>query len=217
MNYNDVIGVKMNSEDSISSSGISLRETADKIAAHVVSSRPGMKVQWRPYIVQEGVTYEGICSNIAFDAKAFYPYASEGDFVYTGCNIELEKDFPYSINIIGAAEVFLDGKCLFSSWEQASSSEKTGEYVCIPLNLHKDDRNSLVIKCVCTAGNFGFKLNISPPRCASLWASFYLCHANVTLPISGLEKEEGIAVSKLFTGNGGAEAAYLKKTDFIEH
>lgn len=217
MNYNDVIGVKMNSEDSISSSGISLRETADKIAAHVVSSRPGMKVQWRPYIVQEGVTYEGICSNIAFDAKAFYPYASEGDFVYTGCNIELEKDFPYSINIIGAAEVFLDGKCLFSSWEQASSSEKTGEYVCIPLNLHKGDRNRLVIKCVCTDGNFGFKLNISPPRCASLWASFYLCHANVTLPISGLEKEEGIAVSKLFTGNGGAEAAYLKKTDFIEH
>ena len=109
MNYNDVIGVKMNSEDSISSSGISLRETADKIAADVVSSRPGMKVQWRPYIVQEGVTYEGICSNIAFDAKAFYPYASEGDFVYTGCNIELEKDFPYSflLTYIKATETAL--------------------------------------------------------------------------------------------------------------
>lgn len=212
MKFEKVIGVTMNPEDTILSDGFSYKNTANTIAKHLIQSRGTAQVSWKPYIMQKGVFYSGFCENIEFDGYSFYPEAKVGDAVYTECNIEVEKDYELWINTIGITQVFLNGEELISSWDEAVESEEKEDYVCKSVMLEKDKLHNLVIKTVCTEKGFGYKLNIAPPRCPSLWASFYLVMARTLLPMSPFEREEGIAVSPLYTGAKSAKEAY--ETDY---
>lgn len=214
MEFEKVIGVTMPSEESVANTDATYSEIAGYVARHLMESRVAAKPMWRPYIMQEGVFYSGSCQDISLDAKKFYPHAKPGDVVYAACIINLEKDYEVWINFIGAVEIFLDDRRLFSSWERANKSEKNKSYISLPVKLKSDASHKLVIKTVCTKKGFGFRLNISPPRCVSLWASFYLVNVRVHLPVSGLEKEEGIAVSPLYTGAKTAKEAYGARYDF---
>lgn len=214
MEFEKVIGVIMDPEESVANTGATYSEAAGLIVRHLMKSRSAATPVWRPYIKQDGVFYSGTCRDICLDAKRFYPHAKPGDVVYAACVIRPEKDYEVWINLIGVAEVFLNGKCLFSSWKEAKKSEKDDSYISMPVQLKSDVRQELVIKAVCTETSFGFRLNISPPRCVSLWASFYLVNVRVLLPNAGLEKEEGIAVSPLYTGAKTAEEAYGARYDF---
>lgn len=208
MEFEKVIGVTMEPDKSILNSETSYVSIAETITEHMIKSRGTAAPAWRPYIMQEGVSYSGFCCDIRFDAKSFYPEAKVGDVVYAACNIKVEKDYEVWINVVGAVAVYLDGKCLLSDWEKAQDSEENGTYISLPVHLKSDTLSNLVIKTVCTEKDFGFLLNLSPPRCPSLWTSFYLVNARVVLPLDGLKKEEGIAVSPLYQGAKTPQEAY---------
>lgn len=208
------LNVVMNPEESVVGLSLPLEKVAEKMAEHMISSRGTAEPKLRPYIFQEGVSYPNYCCDIKFDAKKFYPDAKVGDAVYTGFDIFMEKDYEVWINIIGCVEVYLDSECIFSSFDKALESEKKGEYISIPVNLAAGADHHVVIKSVCTENGFGYLLNLSPPKCVTLWANFYLFLTRVQLPIKGMEKEEGIAVSALYSGAGLAEEAYNTKFEF---
>jgi len=217
MEFEKVIGVTMEPSETILRDGFSYKDAANTIAKHLIKSRGTASPVWKPYIMQKGVSYSGSCRNIAFDGYSFYPDAKVGDAVYTECNIEIEKDYELWINTIGITEVFLNGEKLISSWSEAAESEENNSYVCRSVKLEKSKLHNLVIKTVCTEKSFGYKLNIAPPRCPSLWASFYLVMARTMLPINPLKKEEGIAVSPLYTGAKSAKEAYETDYAFMEN
>ena len=208
------LNVVMNPEDSIVALSLSLEDVAAKMAEHMISSRGAAEPKLRPYIRQDGISYHEYCRDIEFNAKKFYPDAKVGDVVYTGFNIFMEKDYELWINIIGCVEVFLDSECIFSSFDKAAESEKNSTYISLPVNLTAGDNHHVVIKSVCTENGFGYLLNLSPPKCVTLWANFYLFLTRVQLPIKGMEKEEGIAVSPLYSGADSAEEAYTRKFEF---
>lgn len=214
MKTEQVVNVVMKPQNSILNRESSYSRIADTVAGHMVKSRGRSEVRWRPYIRQEGVAASGFCRDIHFDGRSFYPEARRGDAVYTACDIELEKDYELWINIIGTVKVFLDGESLFSSWEDGVKSVGSRSYISLPVRLSADSLHRLVIKTICTEGGFGYYLNISPPSCASLWASFYLVSARTLLPVSGLSGEEGIAVSPLYSSGLSPREAYDREFDF---
>lgn len=209
-----MLNVVMDPKVSIANKNLSYKETLRMVAEQMVSAHIAPELSPRPYIAQKGVRYEGFCRDIRFDAKAFYPEAKVGDVVYSACNIWIEKEYELWLNFVGCGKIFLDGKCIFSSLGEAMESEKSGKYISIPLELKKEGKHFLVIKSVCTEEGFGYLLNLSPPRCPSLWANFYLVMARTQLPLDTMEKEEGIAVSPLCEGSKTVEEAYAKSFDF---
>lgn len=214
MKLANMLNEVMNPENSIVHQKLSYEEMAYKIAKQMMQLNVIKKPKWRPYIVQDGISYEGDCCDLRFDAKCFYPNSKIGDVVYTECNIFIEKDYELWINISGCVQVFLDGKRIFSSWENAIESVKNNTYINLPVMLAKGSNHKLVIKIVCIQEGFGYRLNLSPPRCPSLWANFYLVLARVLLPVKGLEKEEGMAVSPLYSSELDAQKAYEKQFAF---
>lgn len=209
MSYENVIGVTMDPANSILNRNCSYEEMAKIVADHMITSRPAVEVYWLPYIQQKGICFR---EHILYvDAKEIYPESKPGDVVYVSGNIWVEKDYEIWINLIGVVEVYLDGECLFSSWEKTHSDQ----FISLPVNMEADRLYNLVIKTVCTEDeHFGFRLNVSPTRCPGFWASHYLVMARVLLPIAGLTKEEGLAVSPLYTGASSPKEGYESHYEF---
>ncbi len=224
MEFEKVIGIKMNPDDAIWTEGADFTSVADTIASHLIQNRSDTNPEWKPYIKPQGFDYRGLCSAIKFDGYSYYPDAKLNDAVYTACDIEMEKDYEVGINIIGAVQAFLDGQEIVNSPEEALNNElledtdwygpEKYEYRSIKLAANK--RHRLVIKSICTENSFGYVLNISPPRCPSLWANFYLVMARTMLPMDPFKLEEGIAVSPLYSGAASFEEAYEKDYGFLE-
>ena len=211
----NVANVKMNTKDAIINKTADCGKIADTVLSHLLETRPVRKPMWKPYIYNEGISYRKKRKHdIFFDMKSLYPESKSGDVVYTSCNIMLEKDYTVWINVTGLVAVFLNGKCLFSSFEEAESTVESKKYISIPVDLKKGEINNLVIKYVFEEENGGFWLNISPPSCVSLWANFYLIMARVHFPIAGLTEEEGVAVSPLYKGNGNLRESYYTAYSF---
>lgn len=215
-----MIGVVMDSKKSILHKNASYEDMAKTIAGHLMANRSVAQLNWRPYIMQEGLRQTS--HSILFDGKKFYPESKNADVVYVAGNIWLEKDYEVWINIIGRVQVYLDGKCLFSSWEEAEKSVAGNKYMSFPVSLSANRLHHLVIKVVCAENEFGFRLAVSPPRCPGLWANFYQVLARIVFPegvsdgTGDLVKEEGMAVSPLYTGAATAEEAYEKHYEFEE-
>lgn len=218
MDLEQIISVKMKPEKSILKKNFSNKETAKTIADHLIMSRRVEQPNWRPYIVQDGLRQIG--HSLIFEGKKFYPESVDGDVVYVAGNIWMEKDYEIWINVIGRVQVYLEGECLFSSWEEAEKSVIENKFMSFPVKLKADKLHRLVIKTVCAEGQFGFRLNISPPRCAGLWANFYLVLARILFPQEvsdtkgSLAKEEGMAVSPLYTGVTTPKEAYYRQYEF---
>ena len=206
MSFEQVISVKMNPENSILGRSLSYEDMAKTIADHMIASRSKANPYWLPYTEQKGVTFRD--HSLYVDAREIYPESRPGDVVYAEGNIQLEKDYEVWINLIGRVQVFLDGECLFSSWEKAEESARKQEFITLPVKLEANRLHRLVIKAVCGEEDFGFRLNVSPPRCVTLWANFYLVMAKVLLPIAGMTREEGMAISPLYSGAASHQAAY---------
>ena len=207
-----VINVMMEAERSIINKKLSYEQVAKTIANHMIASRGEAKPYWCPYIMQGGIRLQN--HNLYFDGKVFYPNSKPGDVAYVSGNIWLEKDYELWINVIGRVKVYLDGECLFSSWEKAEESVRQNDFISLPVELNASKLHHLVIKSVCTEEDFGFCLNVSPLNCPGLWASFYLVSARVLLPLPGLMREEGMAVSPLYTGASSPKEAYEAHYDF---
>ncbi len=215
MHKSDVVNVKMNAEDTILKTAVSCKDIATTVLSHLLETRPVKSPMWNPYIYMEEISYgKKRKHDIYFDMKKIYPESKAGDVAYVSGNISIEKDYTVWINVTGLVSVFLDGKCLFSSFEDAKNCAESKKYVSLPVFLKKGGKNNLVIKYVFNDINDGFWLNISPPSCASLWANFYLVMVRMNLPVEGLNKEEGLAVSPLYTGFASLEDAYHSKCDF---
>lgn len=215
MMSDEVVNVKMNEKDSVLNTANSFEEISLTVLGNLMKTRPVKEPMWKPYIFMEEISYRKERKHdIYFDMKKIYPEAKTGDVAYVSGNIEIEKDYTVWINVTGLVSVSLDGECLFSSYEKAKEVNENKKYISLPVHLKKGEANNLIIKYVFEKENGGFWLNISPPSCASLWANFYLVMARMHLPIEGLTREEGIAVSPLYTGFGSIEEAYNTPCDF---
>lgn len=214
MNEAEYINATMPKQASIARAFPTYEETAKKVAEHVIKSRREAKISWRPYIEQNAFYFEKNSPDFYFDAKKYYPDAVEGDVVYAACNIMTEKECELWLHVSGPVCVFFKGECLFSSWEEANELDKTEEYKRFSVNIKKDEMPQLVIKTVCTKKGFDFKLSISVPTCFGMWPVYYLMMARLQMPILGMEKEEGFAVSPLYSGAASAKEGYKKKYDF---
>lgn len=195
----------------------SYEEAAKVITDHLIASRSVAQPDWRPYIMQEGLS---VGDGVYFDGKKFYPESKNGDVVYVAGNIWIEKDYEIWINVIGRVQVYLDGKCLVSSWEMAEKSVTDNKYMSFPVYLSADKLHSLVVKVVCAEDQFGFELVVSPPKCPGLWANFYQVMARVVFPeeildgSGNLGKEEGMAVSPLYIGEDTPKESFEKSYEF---
>ena len=217
MSDTNVVNVKMNEQDAILNKTADFKDITSTILSHLLESRPVRNPMWKPYMYNADISYRKKRKHdIFFDMKKIYPESNAGDVAYTSCNIVLEKDYTVWINVTGLVSVFLNGKCLFSSFEEAASTLESKKYISVPVELKKDEINNLVIKYVFEEEVGGFWLNISPPNCVSLWANFYLVMARVHLPIDGLTDEEGGAVSPLYKGNGSLQESYSAAYPFEE-
>ncbi len=212
---NEVVNVKMNTADSILNKIQDVERITDVVLEHLLATRPIKKPVWNPYVYMESVAYRKTRKHdIYVEMNKIYPEHKAGDVAYVSANIKIEKDYTVWINVVGLVSVFLDGKCIFSAFEDAKNSAENMKYFSVPVNLKKDATNNLVLKYVFNDINDGFWLNISPPNCVSLWANFYLVMVRLNLPMEGFTKEEGIAFSPIYTGFDSLEEAYFAKCDF---
>ena len=214
MNEAEYINAKMPLKESITNSVESYGEIASKIAEHIVTSRKSAEIKWRPYIQQNAFYFEKNSPDFYFDAKKYYPESKPGDVTYAACNIMVEKDCELWVNVSGIVQVFFNGECLFSSFEEALELERTKEYKRLSIRIKKNEMQRLVIKTVCTGNGFGFKFSLSVPTVFGMWPVYYLMKASLNIPKRGMEKEEGFAVSSLYSGATSIEEGYKKSYDF---
>lgn len=210
----EYVDAKMPPKDSIVHTIGNYKEIAKKVAEHITTSRRPAEIKWRPHTEQSAFYFEKGTANLCFDAKVCFPESKPGDVVYAACNIEVEKDCELWLHISGVVEVFFEGECIFSSFEEALMLERTGEYKRFSVPVKKNELPKLVIKAVCTERSFGFKFSLSVPTVYGMWPVYYLMKANVKIPKAGFEKEDGFAVSNLYQGASYAEDGYGKSFNF---
>jgi len=202
--------VKMEPQKSILKRTTSYEEMAKIIASHLMESRgPAVQPYWQPYMIQEGIDLNGDCKNL--DANTFYCQSKQGDVIYAAGDLVLSKDYNVWINVIGMVKVYLDGECLFSSWEEAEQSVKNNTFISIPIWLKGEQRHRLVIKAVCTVEGFGFTLNVSAEHSVGRWAKNHEIMVKLLYPTPGFQREEGLAISKLYTNHIDPKSAYEKE------
>ncbi len=214
MNEAEYIDAKMPPEESIMNTCKTYREIADKVAEHIINSRKSAEIKWRPHTQQSAFCFEKGTANLCFDAKAYYPDSKIGDVVYVACNIVTEKDCELWLHVSGMVEVFFKGECIFSSFEEAAELERTGEFKRLSVMVNKNETPQLVIKTVCTEKSFGFKFTPSVPTVFGMWPVYYLMKASARIPVKGMEKEDGFAVSALYTDSKSVEEGYKKSFNF---
>lgn len=210
----EYVNATMPPEDSIVHTAQSYEKIADKVSEHILRSRKSAEIKWRPHTQQSAFYFEKGTANLCFDAKAYYPESKPGDIIYASCNLEVEKDCELWLHISGMVQVFFKGECIFSSFEEASRLDKTGEYKRLTVKVKKDELPRLVIKTVCTENGFGFKFSLSVPTVYGMWPVYYLMKANTKIPQEGFGKEDGFSVSGLYSGNTSPENAYEASYEF---
>lgn len=213
----NMIGAVMDQEKSILNISTSCKRIAEIITRRLMLTRSAAQPKWRPYVMQEGLRAS---DGVHFDGKKFYPASKTGDVAYVAGDIWIEKDCEVWINVIGSVQVYVDGVRLVPDLQTAKKSVSEKKYMNYPVYLRAEKLHSLVVKVICVDDLFKFDLIVSPPRCAGLWANFYHVMARVVFPheicdaCGSLEKEEGMAVSPLYTGAASAEDAFERNYEF---
>ena len=174
-----------------------LFDTLKLVTDRMLQTRPQVPVCYRPYTKCEGVK-RIFRHSIDVDFYKIFTHARIGDTAFAETDLLVGVDTDINLMVRGNVSVYFENKEILKIDDVSPRNEQQLRSVVIAA---KTGKNKIVFCCNACEGGFGVEFRATHILEPDIWANDILLWVRDTLPDDKHAYEQGIALSKLYSGS----------------
>ena len=188
-----------------------LSDTLKLVTDRMLQTRPRVPVCYRPYTKCEGVK-RIFRQNIEVDFYKIFTDVNNGDTAFAETDLLVGVDTEINLMVKGNVSVCFKNKEILKIDDVSPRNEQQLRSVVIDA---KAGKNKIVFCCNACEGGFGVEFRATHVLEPDIWANDILLWVRDTLPDDKYAFEQGIALSKLYSGGTDFETYSKDRNKFV--